>query len=209
MPLNFTPNLIPKFDSGLLRYINENFQSLKRLLASAPVETISATAPSNPYIGQPWYDTGDKVLKSWSGTKWTPGWDTTYVPTLTQTGAVAKTTAYSAYYEDGKDVYFEALLQPTGAGTAGGTVVVSLPFTAASAGSRAVGSGFYADASANANYSLMAYLPTTTTLSFITAGTAAAPAIFGSIQAARPGFLAGEAIANGDALSFNMRCKLA
>lgn len=83
-------------------------------------------------------------------------WET-YVPDVTQTNVIAKTTNYSSYGRINKLVYWSALFQLTAAGTAGGLVATTLPVASNTGGTFAVfGSAIFYDTSANRTYVLTA-----------------------------------------------------
>ena len=70
MPVSFTPDNIPRFDSTFLNYVNQNFQRLKQALNSVPKETVSTTAPSSPYVGQTYYNATTQTTFRWNGSAW-------------------------------------------------------------------------------------------------------------------------------------------
>lgn len=71
----------------------------------------------------------------------------TYVPTLTQSGAVTKTVTSAHYQQVGKTVRFQVALAVTGSGSSGSVIVVGLPVTA-KVSSMPMGSGWVWDNSA-------------------------------------------------------------
>lgn len=70
MPVSFTPDNIPRYEAQFLNYVNQNFQRLKNALAAVPKETISSTAPSNPYTGETYYDSTTQTVYRYNGTAW-------------------------------------------------------------------------------------------------------------------------------------------
>jgi len=70
VPVSFTPDNIPRYDSGFLSYVNQNFQRLKQSLATVAKETISTSAPASPYIGQTYYNSTTQTTYRWNGTSW-------------------------------------------------------------------------------------------------------------------------------------------
>lgn len=105
-------------------------------------------------------------LTVYSGAAWSTigpvhGALTTYVPTLTQSGAVTKTVTYASYTRFGRWVMGSVRLDVTGAGSASNAITVSTPVTALS-GTVVVGSGYWNDASAAPLVGLCALLTTTT-----------------------------------------------
>lgn len=90
---------------------------------------------------------------------------TTYVPTLTQSGAVTKTVTRASYVRIGRTIIATGVLSVTGTGTSANVITVSLPVTAASAGD-VVGSGGVYDFDGNVAYNGIATLRTTTTVQF-------------------------------------------
>ena len=92
---------------------------------------------------------------------------TTYSPTVTQSGTVTNTVAYSRYFRVGRLVVYSFSVAITGTGSAGNAVTVSLPVTAAQAGNLVSGYGQVFDASANISYNGLVVLNTTTTLAMV------------------------------------------
>lgn len=145
MPVSFTPDNVPRYDSGLLRYINENFQRLKSSLQGVAKETVGASAPADPYTGQGWLDTTNKQLKYWNGTAWKPLGNyekVDYTPVLTQSVTVATTVNYANWERQGDYVVGEFLLSPTGSGTASNLIQVSLPVNPATSSGQTIGYGY-------------------------------------------------------------------
>jgi len=70
VPVSFTPDNIPRYDSGFLSYVNQNFQRLKQALNTVAKETISTSAPASPYIGQTYYNSTTQTTYRWNGTSW-------------------------------------------------------------------------------------------------------------------------------------------
>ena len=89
---------------------------------------------------------------------------TSYTPTLTQSGAVAKTVTYAEYVQIGNFVWVQVSLTATGAGTGNNAITVTLPF-AASSTAGVSGAAFVLDANVN-SYVGTARGVTTTTVAF-------------------------------------------
>lgn len=88
----------------------------------------------------------------------------TYTPTLTQSGTVAKTVNAARYIRLGRLVHLWLYLTPTAAGTGNNSITVSLPITAATAAlSVMVGTGVVVD-TGTAAYPAHWYLKTATTI---------------------------------------------
>ncbi len=87
----------------------------------------------------------------------------TYVPTLTQSGAVTKTTTYAHYWQIGKLVMGWVTLTCTGAGTTNNAITIGLPVTASSATQNMIGVGYWNDVSPATNYPGVLFLASTTT----------------------------------------------
>lgn len=130
MGLRFNPRPIARYDQSLLPVINENFLQLQRLLGQIPTESVGATAPDNPYLGQPWVDTNTWTLRIWDGSRWMPD-SVPFVPVLTQGVVLSKTSHYSEYVRTTNRVEWEFTYTITSAGTAAQPFILSLPFTAA------------------------------------------------------------------------------
>lgn len=113
------------------------------------------------------YEADTDVEYTYNGSAYVPtavlGQWTPFTPTLTQSGAVTKTTTYARYYKVGRFVHVQVLLAATGSGTGGNAVTVSLPFTAAQAGNMGAGGGSIYDASTGASYPGRVVFNTTTT----------------------------------------------
>lgn len=93
------------------------------------------------------------------------GW-TSYTPTLTQSGAVAKTVTYAKYQRVGRIITVQVFLSCTGAGTAANAVVVGLPVTAAHSTLISLGVGAIFDSSAGTVYKGLVIPASTTTIQF-------------------------------------------
>jgi hypothetical protein len=89
-----------------------------------------------------------------------------YTPTLTQGVTVTKTISYARYCQFQKTIIVQVLLIATSAGTAAAEVAIGLPLTATGSLSRANGTGFVYDASANVIYNMTSFLNSTTTAKF-------------------------------------------
>lgn len=130
MGLRFNPKPTPRFDQSLVPVVSENFLQLARLLAQIQTESIGASPPENPYVGQSWYDTADLTMKWWNGT----GWSTwvAFTPAITQSVTLTKTINYSKYTIEGLKLTWIFDFTITSAGTAGQIVSMTLPLAAAS-----------------------------------------------------------------------------
>lgn len=205
MPVKFTPDLIPRYDSTFLRYVNENFQKLKQALGAVAIETISTTAPSSPYEGQMYTNTTLGITYIYDGSAWIPfkhwGPGTAWTPTWTQGGAVTKTVnAVTQYFQEGKTVWgYVYMLATGGAGVANTAQSISVPITAAAGGFQEVGSGHFYDASAGLNYPFLVALANTTTFQGITTG---APS---GVLLGQTGSDNNAAVVNTDGIFFNFR----
>ena len=87
---------------------------------------------------------------------------TSFTPSVVQSGAVTSTNTRSRYARWGRRIEFTIDLAITGAGTAGASITVSLPVTAA-ASAQVCGQGFIFD-NGSGNLPGLAYLSTTTAL---------------------------------------------
>lgn len=121
---------------------------------------------------------------------------TTYTPTLTQSGAVTKTTSMARYCKLGRLVIGEILLSVTGAGTGNTAIIVGMPVAIHAAAGQPIGGGYVYDANVNVRYPGQVIAATTTTFQFIpyTMGTG------GVLGQTASGF--GAALASGDAITF-------
>lgn len=143
--------------------------------------------PSSPVEDDLWIDTDEDAQ---SGTAVFAD----YTPTLTQSGAVTKTSS-SRYMTLGKLVMVWVRLDVTGTGTASNTVTVSLPVTAAWS-NKTVGHGLFFDTSASDNYPLRVSNSGTDAVLFTVTlddGTGVSLGAFAPVAAA---------IASGDVLTF-------
>ena len=94
---------------------------------------------------------------------------TSYTPTITQSGSVAKTVTYCEYIVRGGVVDYWGTVSFTGSGTATNLVTVSLPVNADSGAVTAgqnVGTGILYDASAG-DYPCIARIASASTISFV------------------------------------------
>lgn len=92
---------------------------------------------------------------------------TTYTPTLTQSGAVSKTTSYGSYMRLANFVLVQVYLDVTGAGTGNNAITFTLPIAAlAGTPARPIGDGFVTDASASTQYNAVIRILSTTTAGF-------------------------------------------
>lgn len=117
---------------------------------------------------------------------------TDYTPTIVQSAAVAKTVTRAKYRRTGSQVEVHVRVDMTAAGSAGNTVTISLPITAAYSGNvDIVGTMAVYDASAGQVYSGPARLASTTTVDCLAHNSGAAPV------GSSPSF----ALASGDVVS--------
>lgn len=130
-------------------------ENLEFLHDNRRVVCTSSTRPGTPFEGLEIYETDTDRIYIYDGSTWVlhnvlSQW-INYTPTLTQSGTVTKTVAYSRYHKVGRKVTFQAYCSATGSGTGSNIVTLSLPWTAAQA-SLVVGSFYIYDASVNTNY---------------------------------------------------------
>lgn len=119
---------------------------------------------------------------------------TSYVPTLTQPGAVSKTVTSARYMKVGRWVAAQVYLTCTGAGTAANPILVGLPVAAGATGT--YGSGWLLDVSTGLFYAGIAY-PSSLSAAGLLIGNGAG---LGNV-AGVAGFTA--ALAAGDVISMN------
>lgn len=190
MGQRFNPRPVPRFDQSLIPSVNENFQQLVRLLANIPTETVSATAPDNPYLGQIWVDTSSSyIVRVWDGTRWQPD----YVPfagsVLSQGVTLSKTSHVSEYVKNGKDVFWGFTFTITSAGTASSVVQLTLPFAAADV--NGVWGTFNLLDIGNTNWGGLCFANTTTSIVFQPASANNSLGPFGAYAAANGDVLRG------------------
>ena len=146
-------------------------------LAGGPIYASTAArdaAIPSPFAGQRAFVTATNVAYQYSGTAWvetiTLGAWTTYVPTLTQGAAVAKTDAYCRYSRAGRTITAQANVTATAIGTAGSTLALGLPVAANAAGVLGSRIGVFQiyDASAVTRYIGIAEIINSTTVSCVT-----------------------------------------
>jgi hypothetical protein len=147
------------------------------LYLRGPYICTAATRPGSPFEGQLIYQTDTNTYLSYDGAAW---WTvgraistaTSYTPTLTQLGAVAKNVDVGEYTVcDGWcDFTFHLTCNGVG-GTGNNAVTVSLPLTAAAAGTRPVGSGGIFEDAAGAFWAGSWRLNATTTIALVANGT--------------------------------------
>lgn len=169
-----------------------NTQLRDNMLAGGPIYATTAArdaAITSPFVGQRAFISGTLVNTQYNGTAWVEvgpiGSWTSYTPTLTQSGAVAKTVGYARYVQMGKIVSVQVILNITGTGTASNAVEVGLPVTASS--TSFIGSAYLLDANVN-NYVGICQLATTTTVTLYASASGNTP------MGITPNF----AFANGD-----------
>lgn len=120
----------------------------------------TATRPSDPHRGQLIFETdtdalvGRSVTDVWIELMRLGAWQT-YTPTLTQSGAVAKTVNYARFARLGRTIVAAGEMTVTGAGTAGVGIVIGLPVAASFGSGRTLGGGSVFDASAGLVYTAM------------------------------------------------------
>lgn len=115
----------------------------------------SGTRPGSPVEGMTIYETDTDTYMVWNGSAWLAALDTlwqTYSAAWTATTTnpvIGNGTIVSKYVRQGKICTVEVSITAGSTTTFGsGTYAVSLPFTAASNGITAVGSGYFRDSSA-------------------------------------------------------------
>lgn len=176
MPISgeFNPDLISRYDEGLIRFINENFLAIKRVFDKVALETISTLPPSSPYDGQKYIDTTNNVeyiydagAANWLAINRWGAWDTSFTPVINQGGVLAKTTIRSAFEKKGRSVKYSGHVNMTAAGIGGNNMLVSIPAAAVAPSNLPIGEGFIYDASAGVNIPVLAILVGSANLGFI------------------------------------------
>lgn len=132
----------------------------RRRRASALGGIVVCTSTTRPtsglYEGLFIYETDTDKLLGYDGSGWVTaaalGAFPSYTPTLTQSGAVAKTLTYTKYTQRGKAVEGTAYMTVTGTGTASNAVKIGLPVPAATVAATIIGTGYILDSSANLLY---------------------------------------------------------
>lgn len=124
---------------------------------------------------------------------------TSYTPTLGQGGTRTCTVNYASYTVINKLCIANVDLTCTTTGTAGQTITVSLPVTAASTNQEAVGSGTFYDSSATDVYLLHTLLSGTTNVRFF--GETSTTNYFGATPSI--------ALGNNDVVSFSIMFQVA
>ena len=97
MPVKFAPKAVVRYEATFLNYVNQNFNALQAALNRAARETISTTAPSDPYTGETYYNNTTKTVYRWDGSAWNEeaymGATNIYIPcTTTACTSTALTT---------------------------------------------------------------------------------------------------------------------
>jgi hypothetical protein len=139
--------------AGATSITNANITDLRPIayLHSGVAVCTSSTRPASPYEGMYAFETDTDKTIVYNGSSWVElvpaGAWTAYTPTITQSGAVAKTVQYAAYSRAGRTISVNFYMTMTGTGLAGNAVTVSLPVTASSAGFGVHGAGVIFDAS--------------------------------------------------------------
>lgn len=183
MPINdeFNPDLISRYDEGLIRFINENFLAIKRVFNKVALETISTIPPSSPYDGQKYIDTTNDIeyiydagTSNWLAiNQWGAWTDLSSSPvTILQNVSVAYSSTYLRYSKEGRKVHYQGYVTFSAAGTANNAIRVGLPASAGVAGSRAVGSGYYSNTVVNCP--VVCFLDATSTFQMIATDTSSA-----------------------------------
>lgn len=152
MPIRFDPSLIPRYDSSLLRYLNENFQQLKRLLGRAGILDVSATEPGDPGSGDIWINTVRKAVEIYDGTDFKVVHsyeELTWSPVISQPGATGRTVTRADYQYAGAFIEGELIAAMTGNGTANNICSITMPVAPIASNGQTVGYGYLYDASAN------------------------------------------------------------
>ena len=181
MPVNdFNPDLVSRYDEGLIRFINENFLAIKRIMNNQlAIETISTIPPSNPYDGQKYIDTTNNIeyiydagVSNWLAINQWGQWIDTFSPTILQNVGITYTVTYLRYSKEGRKVHYQGYVTCTSAGTANNIIRVGLPASAGVAGTRVVGCGYYSNAVVNCP--VVCYLDATSTFAMIATDTSTA-----------------------------------
>jgi hypothetical protein len=120
---------------------------------------------------------------------------TSWTPLITQSGNVSRTATRAVYGRWGRLIVFQAYMSVTGTGSAGFTISVSLPVTAASGLAIPIGDGFLFDASSGNYYGFHTRIATTTTVDLQGDGIGADLALGGATFTA--------ALASGDVISIS------
>lgn len=137
-------------------------------LDKANIICTSSTRPSAPFEGMEIYETDTDFKYIYSGSAWVPvnaiGAEPVWTPTLTQTGAVAKTVGNAVYQKINRRCAGHTHLTCTGAGTGGTAITVGLPVAAAAfSGTPIIGMFWCYDASAGTGYAGALVMVSTTT----------------------------------------------
>lgn len=176
MPVSgiYNPDLISRYDEGLIRFINENFLAIKRVFENVALETISTIPPSSPYDGQTYIDTTndveytyDAATSNWLAINRWGAWSTTFTPTIQQGGVIAKTTVRSSFEKKGRSVKYSGHVNLTAAGAAPNNILVSLPAAAVAPSNIPIGTGWLYDASAVVNIPVIAVIVSAANIGFI------------------------------------------
>lgn len=176
MPVNdFNPDLISRYDEGLIRFINENFLAIKRIMNNQlAIETISTIPPSNPYDGQKYIDTTNNIeyiydagAANWLAINQWGAWTSFSGVVVQQTAVVARTVIRSSYTKEGRKVTYSGHVNCTAAGTVGGNITISVPASMVAPSAIPIGTAWIYDASAGNNVPLIAVVITSATIGFI------------------------------------------
>lgn len=177
MPISgeFNPDLISRYDEGLIRFINENFLAIKRVFDKVALETLSTIPPSSPYDGQKYIDNTNNVeyvydagAANWLAINRWGAWDTSFTPTIQQGGgSIAKTVVRSSFEKKGRTVKYSGHVNLTAAGVGGNNILVSLPAAAVAPSNIPIGVAWFYDASGLVNIPLQAILVSSANLGFI------------------------------------------
>lgn len=178
MPISgeFNPDLISRYDEGLIRFINENFLAIKRVFDKVALETLSTIPPSSPYDGQKYIDNTNNVeyiydagAANWLAINRWGAWDTSFTPTIQQGGgSIAKTVVRSSFEKKGRTVKYSGHVNLTAAGVGGNNILVSVPAAMVAPSNLALeGTAFLYDASAGVNIPLTPIVISSANLGFI------------------------------------------
>jgi hypothetical protein len=141
-------------------------------------QCLAASPPSSPVEGQLIAVTDTNAVRVYTGSAFSAlvvpayGALTSYTPTLTQSGAVTCTVTAATYIRVGRTIIGTVKLDVTGTGTAANTVTVSLPVTARTISSEAIGSFAIRDSSASLWYAGTAVGFSTTSVAGVVNGVA-------------------------------------
>jgi hypothetical protein len=203
MGIRFDPSLIPRYDSSLLRYLNENFQQMKRLLARASILDSGTTEPGDPSTGDLWVNTTRKTLEIYTGTEFLPvgsyesiDWS----PVISQPGAIGRTIISCTYQYRGDFIEGDLLVSITGTGTANTEITITKPVASLAAinAGQHVGEGYLYNANLNVRVPVSVIM-TATVMKMGDLG------ISSGVHIGSTGSAFNEAVVNTDALALKFR----